>query len=443
MAGNAFTPTGFAAKTAADNALDAANDALAARRTDVQRAQANLERRQAEQQALEQAVAGGDQALAAARDQANQAATAAQAELDATEVVPGQEQVEEANRKTQNVLRGRDRRAKAQEKRAHDRAKDDFQGLLDADAEGRQQAIAEAQGRTQQTAADLAQAQQALQAAQADQAQKAQTAAQYSDLGPEWTTDQTPRNIRRKERALRDMHADIEDLTKNVPADARQYCQEFERTLDQAAHHVDCERCPAGHGIDRTAEAKAQVIRMVDDLLTMPNLPPPDDPTEYSELMRSTGARLQELHQSGGKMIGVLKAQHPDGRIETIYGFSGDMPKPDGPADDDVPGWAPHIPPEGGVMQTANGVAVPLDALPDVGDGTPHGVCAAPKMIQEAYRRGLTPVAIAEAWFGVGPPQTQPHGALVASCSTCMANLPIQLCDNYPQPQGNGGDESS
>jgi hypothetical protein len=82
--------------------------------------------------------------------------------------------------------------------------------------------------------------------------------------------------------------------------------------------------------------------------------------------------------------------------------------------------------PYDGLLWSKSGDAVSLEALNKGHDGTPHGVCSAPKMIQMAYQLDLEIVSMAEAWFGGG---TNTHGELVASCNTCMKNIGFQLCE--------------
>jgi hypothetical protein len=88
--------------------------------------------------------------------------------------------------------------------------------------------------------------------------------------------------------------------------------------------------------------------------------------------------------------------------------------------------WARPIPPDG-VLKSVGGASQSLDALPYKAGDKPHGVCSAPKMIQQATAQGLTIVAMAEAWYGEGP---NTHGELVASCATCMKNIGFQLCES-------------
>jgi hypothetical protein len=88
--------------------------------------------------------------------------------------------------------------------------------------------------------------------------------------------------------------------------------------------------------------------------------------------------------------------------------------------------WVRSLP-ETGQLTSASGDTVSLEALNTGHDGTPHGVCAAPKMIQQAHAQNYEIVGMAEAWYGGG---TNTHGELVASCTTCMKNVGFQFCGN-------------
>lgn len=259
--------------------------------------------------------------------------------------------------------------------------------------------------------------------------QRNQDAEALPDLSPAWAKNHsTITSSRVLEADLRQMKADLTRLgAAAAPPGAVAYCSLLETTIDHTAHHVPCSRCGVEHGIDRTALAKAAVDAEVAELERLANLPEDTGLTARQILDRSIGRDLEVLRSGGGgKMIGVLLCQDSLGNRVTLRAFSGDSA-----GRDDVAGWSDHIPPDGqdSFMTSANGVVVPLSALP-VTAGTPHGVCAAPKMIQAAHRSGLTIVGIAEAWYGGGP--VQPHGALVASCATCKSNLDIQLCPAYP-----------
>ncbi|HEY2015923.1 MAG TPA: hypothetical protein VGH38_20610 [Bryobacteraceae bacterium] len=108
-----------------------------------------------------------------------------------------------------------------------------------------------------------------------------------------------------------------------------------------------------------------------------------------------------------------------DGKVikwaRSLSDESTEPPKSDGPE------------PFDGKLWSKSRDAVTLEAMNKDHDGTPHGVCSAPKMIQTAHRKGLKIVAMAEAWYGGQP---NDHGELVASCNTCMKNIGFQLCDN-------------
>ncbi len=350
--------------------------------------------------------AGACAAEAATARQAEQAARAAQTGLQGAALRPFKQQVAAAVARA--VL---------------------LESLAAMDDPGRTNAI---------QAANLAvtNAQAALQLANATAAQEdaaatalAQAANAIPDLHASWAKDHTAVNSSRAlEADLRNMKADLTKLGAAAPPGAVQYCALLETRVDHEAHHVPCPRCNAEHGIPRTPPAKDAIANEVAELERLAGLPNEDGLNEQQRRDRSIGRDLEALRAGGGgKMIGVLLCQDAHGAPVTLRGFSGDIGNRD-----DVDGWSTHIPPvgqPGSSVQTANGRTVALGALPPT-NGTPHGVCAAPKMIQEAHRQGLTIVGIAEAWYGGG--NVQPHGALVASCATCKSNLDVQLCPAYP-----------
>ncbi|HUQ95775.1 MAG TPA: hypothetical protein VM120_29120 [Bryobacteraceae bacterium] len=248
-----------------------------------------------------------------------------------------------------------------------------------------------------------------------------------------WAKDQTANpDIRKQEADWRTMKDDLDKLGAKSPPGAVAYCKALEKSIDDKAHKAHCERCDADHGIPRPDNAKALVTKLIADLERLAKLPTDEGLTTQEKQIRAVGLYVERLRNSKvktdpkGKMIGVLICD--DGTV--IMGFSGDV---DG--NDDMPGFAVHVPPadQGGEFLTANKVKVPLVDLPEIEDGNPHGVCAAPKMIQAAYKAGKKPAAMAEAWYGKDA--AQPHGALVASCKTCVSNLDVQLCDHYPAPK--------
>ena len=300
-----------------------------------------------------------------------------------------------------------------------------LQALVDMDGIGRVNAIIDAnnavdiaQGHCDEAAQEVARTEQEATRLEAE-------ANALPDLNPSWRKDHSAaQSIRNLEADLRKMRDDLTRLGQNAPPTAVQYCRDLEAKIDHDAHHVNCVRCHAEHGIDRTGEAKAAVGEQLAELERLAKLDGEDGLTEQQRQDRLMGQDLEALRSRGqGKMIGVLLCRDSTGGAVTLRAFSGDVA-----GADDLAGWCPHIPP-GSSMTTANGMVVPLDALPH-SENTPHGVCAAPKMIQEAHRNNLTIIGIAEAWYGGGV--VQPHGALVASCTTCKSNLDVQLCPSYP-----------
>lgn len=319
-------------------------------------------------------------------------------------------------------------RARKQQLGAAKRKAELYQALVALDDSGRSDAIVEA-------AKAVREAEEALTKATENKDQLAKLAEEadkkakdFPALDAAWKKDHSAaRSARSLEADLRKMKADVDRLGANAPPSAVQYCKALESQLDHDAHHVPCPRCNTEHGIDRTDDAKAAVDREVKELERLAALPDETGLNDQQKRDRAMGKHLEALRaQKGGKMIGVLMCEDSNGDTVMLRAFSGDVA-----GADDVEGWCQHIPPNGpdAVMKTANGVAVPLGALPP-SPGTPHGVCAAPKLIQEAHRRGLTIVSIAEAWYG--DDKVQPHGALVASCTTCRSNLDVQLCNAYP-----------
>jgi hypothetical protein len=252
-----------------------------------------------------------------------------------------------------------------------------------------------------------------------------QAANAIPNLDPVWERAHSApeRSMRSLEADLRAMQADLTRLGANAPPGALAYCNTLEAKLDHDAHHVPCPRCGAEHGLDRTAQAKTEVRQLFQEMERLGALLNDNGLTAQQVRDRSIATGMNALQAAEqGKMLGVLICT--DGT--RLQAFSGDSA-----GIDDVEGWCDHSPPvdQGGSFQTANGVTVPLSALPAV-VGAPHGVCAAPKLIQQAYRMGKMPAAIAEIWYGGG--LVQPHGSLVASCATCRSNLDVQLCNRYP-----------
>lgn len=288
---------------------------------------------------------------------------------------------------------------------------------------------------------ELEDAQKKLKDANENAAKLEKEAEALPDLDETWAKDLTKLSTRKKESALRKMKEDL-DKFNNAPPSATKYCDHFEKAVDHEAHHVHCKRCNKEHGLDRSKQAKKMVKDLVNELQFLKKMKPNElaNLTQEALNKREIGRRAK-----GGKMIGVLICIDPKTNKEVVLtAYSGKLKKlkshknknrpPNRNESDiyDLPKWSPAIVnKDKPVLKTADGVEVPLTALPS--PKKPHGACAAPKMIQEAYAKGLKPVAIAEAWYGKAS-KLQSHGDLVASCDTCCKNLDIQLCDHYKKP---------
>lgn len=200
--------------------------------------------------------------------------------------------------------------------------------------------------------------------------------------------------------------------------------------------------------------------------------------------LASPAAAAWRLNAPGnGKMFGVLVVQSPDGMVGYLRGFSGMV---DG--EWDLPGWVPplfdrvardavwlagdaemralsadraslerelgdgdavlalralddirsarsrqllpliqdtyHLPNVLGEVRTLREIFSP--ALPPGGAGD----CAAPKLLAEAYRRGLRPLALAEVWFGAAPRSgDRRSGSFYPAChGKCGPILAHMLC---------------
>ena len=162
--------------------------------------------------------------------------------------------------------------------------------------------------------------------------------------------------------------------------------------------------------------------------------PHPDIVRAADDLIARIGSR-EELHTlfAGGKMLGVMKTDKG-----FLYGFSG---LAGGRAV--VEGFVPPIfdstsvdidsgsAEESQRLQrwlfsqyvVQNGLGEKrsiLDIFADRGLVPPGGTgeCAGPKMLQEAYRRGLKPLAMGEFWYGASPlREVRRQGCFYPSCT--------------------------
>jgi tRNA pseudouridine32 synthase/23S rRNA pseudouridine746 synthase len=79
-------------------------------------------------------------------------------------------------------------------------------------------------------------------------------------------------------------------------------------------------------------------------------------------------------------------------------------------------------------VTNARGQQRPIASLFETAPPGGVGECAAPKLLAEAYRRGLTPVALAEFWWGPTQATGRVRGAYVPACKAkCGQLLPYML----------------
>ena len=148
-----------------------------------------------------------------------------------------------------------------------------------------------------------------------------------------------------------------------------------------------------------------------------------------------------------GKMLGVLVSSAPDGALVTLRAFSGLAA-----GRSTIPGFVPPIfdtltIPElwnytganarsaserssalqdrlfkSYIVQNAKGEMSDLKQIFEKRGLVPPGgtgECAGPKLLQEAYRQGLKPLAMGEFWYGASPKsgEVREHGRFYPSCT--------------------------
>ncbi len=160
-----------------------------------------------------------------------------------------------------------------------------------------------------------------------------------------------------------------------------------------------------------------------------------DQKSTEAKALGAEKAALGQLRQKDeklGKELEALEATRPKNLdqlgkdLAQAKEKAAEASRLDSAVEDSTAGnWVRSLPPDG-VLKSASGDTVSLEALNKDHTGTPHGVCSAPKMIQEARSKGYEILGMAEAWYGGDP---NPHGELVASCTTCMKNIGFQFCD--------------
>ena len=144
---------------------------------------------------------------------------------------------------------------------------------------------------------------------------------------------------------------------------------------------------------------------------------------------------------SEGKMLGVLVCSSPDGTLQALRAFSGLVG-----GRSTIPGFVPPVFDTLSVKQLWQSNAADASAalqdklfksyrvqnakgeMSDVkkifeerGLVPPGGTgeCAGPKLLQEAYKRGLKPLAMGEFWYGASPKsgEVREHGRFYPSCT--------------------------
>ncbi len=233
-----------------------------------------------------------------------------------------------------------------------------------------------------------------------------------------------------------------------------------------------CGNCGCEHRLDGTAavEAAEALKRRLDDSGCLDDDLPPEQ--------RDERLRLQVLDgPAGGQMFGVLVAENGRRERQTLVAFSGQF---EGVWN--VRGWAapivnidakgqlvPHqfstenrIKEIGAnidlageerlqlqnerravskqlmrdihdayVLHNARGDERPLPEAFVGGKGMPSGTgdCCAPKLLEEAYRQQLRPVALLEFWWGGPKAIGRQHGAYYGACADkCEPILGFMLC---------------
>lgn len=222
--------------------------------------------------------------------------------------------------------------------------------------------------------------------------------------------------------------------------------QAIQTILDQHAHcSVECGVCHQSHCLPRSTQAKQDLQAFATSIGATTKWDKDSDPhmkvlNQANEDKTAKGSKsaLNSFRENmdGGVMIGALRCTDSQGRTVTIYASTGSMPKiPEGQqmATKDSLKFAPPINANGD-YRVASGAPVKVSQFR--GHGNPPGACAAQRALQQALALGLTPVSLAESWFGSSkdgdPPRVTGH--MYASCPTCRNVLATVLCPNRPSP---------
>lgn len=223
--------------------------------------------------------------------------------------------------------------------------------------------------------------------------------------------------------------------------------QNVAQKLDQYAHcSSECEICHKSHCLPRDATAQGELAKLKDSIdQSKPWVKDTDphfkvlDTDDNDVTLKGHKAALNQFRETMNKgvMIGALVCEDEEGNQVVLYGTTGSFPKF---ADK-------YSQPIDGFITTADGKKLARNIRNDgefnvlsgdpilvstmKGNGNPPGACAAQRMLQQALALKLTPISLAESWYGKSKegndiPRRQDH--LCASCTTCRKVLSVVLC---------------
>ncbi|QRK11303.1 DUF4150 domain-containing protein [Archangium violaceum] len=148
------------------------------------------------------------------------------------------------------------------------------------------------------------------------------------------------------------------------------------------------------------------------------------------------GQGIQKPGNRRGKMVGVLitDCPGPPPHQDTYAAVSGPPSNPATPQPLDgwedvarAAGFKPSVYPDGFVNLPSS---KPITVKRKNGGNEP-GNCAAQKLIQQAAKRGCSPLAMTEAWCG-GSKSGHTHNHSIESCDSCKLAIPQMLCAAQP-----------
>jgi hypothetical protein len=230
------------------------------------------------------------------------------------------------------------------------------------------------------------------------------------NMPPSKTLDSLARSI----PALKEESADI---TLKKPEETDEVCDfaEAEPQVDVSGepHSGGCFKCNKNHFIPRTQEVMAYALENV--LKPLEKGRDGTDPLAV-DLALEIDKEVDEKRPVVGKMIGVLMCLNADGEVVYLKGFSGVVNHKAR-----FNGYSPPI--KHMIFYNFKGQPLKFSECTQVKN--PVGACAAPKMLQGAFEKGLVPIAMAEFWY---QPGGKLHGQFIPSCETCLRNIGFLLC---------------